>query len=116
VAIPFRVEIGALTRGPRIVLTILTAAVFVCGVAAVAAAAAGHYRRTGPFAAGLLLCLGLGWLPLRPVIEPAYPTSYYAPTQPYAAASIVGGAALYAENCALCHGATGRGNGSAAAR
>ena len=78
----FRLDIGALTLGPRIVLAILTAAVCVCAVAAVAAAAAGHYRRTGAFAAGLLLCLGFGWLPLRPAIERAYPTSY-APTQRY---------------------------------
>ncbi len=111
---PFRLDIGALTLGPRIVLAILTAAVCVCAVAAVAAAAAGHYRRTGAFAAGLLLCLGFGWLPLRPAIERAYPTSYYAPTQPYAAASVAHGAGLYAENCVLCHGATGRGDGSAA--
>jgi putative copper resistance protein D len=111
---PFRLDIGALTRGPRIVLAILTAAVCVCAIAAVAAAAAGHYRRTSAFAAGLLLCLGFAWLPLRPAIEPAYPTSYYAPTQPYAAPSVARGAVLYAENCALCHGATGRGDGPAA--
>jgi putative copper resistance protein D len=111
---PFRLDIGALTLGARIVLAVLTAAVCVCAVAAVAAAAAGHYRRTSAFAAGLLLCLGFGWLPLRPAIESAYPTSYYAPTQPYAAASVARGAAVYAENCTLCHGATGHGDGPAA--
>src|SRR6516164_6908174 len=61
------------------------------------------------------LCLAIGSLPLRPAIEPAYPTSYYSPTEPYAAASIVRGAAVYAENCALCHGAMGHGDGPAAA-
>jgi len=66
-------------------------------------------------AAGLALCLAVGWIPLRPAIERAYPTTYYAPTQPYAAASVDRGAALYAEDCTLCHGATGRGNGPAAA-
>jgi putative copper resistance protein D len=65
-------------------------------------------------AAGLALCLAIGSLPLRPAIEPAYPTSYYAPTEPYAAASIARGAAVYAENCALCHGAAGHGDGPAA--
>jgi len=54
----------------------------------------------------LTLCLALGWFPLRPAIEPAYPTSYYAPSEPYAAASIVRGAVLYTDNCALCHGAS----------
>jgi putative copper export protein/mono/diheme cytochrome c family protein len=112
---PFRLDIGALTLGPRILLAILTLAVFACAVAAVAAAAAGHYRRAAAFAASLLLCVGFGWVPLRPAIERAYPTSYYAPTQPYAAVSVVRGAALYAENCALCHGTTGRGDGPAAA-
>ena len=62
------------------------------------------------------LCLAIGSLPLRPAIEPAYPTSYYSPTEPYAAASIVRGAAVYDENCALCHGAMGHGDGPAAAR
>ena len=77
---PFRLDIGALTLGPRILLAILALAVFACAVAAVAAAAAGHYRRAAAFAAGLLLCVGFGWVPLRPAIERAYPTSYYAPT------------------------------------
>jgi putative copper resistance protein D len=66
-------------------------------------------------AAGVALWLAIGSLPLRPAIEPAYPTSYYSPTEPYAAASIVRGAAVYAENCALCHGAMGHGDGPAAA-
>ena len=112
---PFRLDIGELTLGPRILLAVLAAAVLVCAVAAVAAAAAGHYPRSSAFVAGLLLCLGFGSLPLRPAIERAYPTSYYAPTQPYAAASVNRGAAFYAENCTLCHGATGRGDGPAAA-
>jgi mono/diheme cytochrome c family protein len=68
------------------------------------------------FAAGLVLCLAVAWLPLHPAIERAYPTSYYASAEPYAAASIFRGAAVYAENCALCHGATGRGDGPAATR
>jgi putative copper resistance protein D len=59
--------------------------------------------------------LAAGWIPLRPAIERAYPTSYYTPAEPYAAASIVRGAAAYGENCALCHGATGHGDGPAAA-
>jgi putative copper resistance protein D len=111
----FRVDLDALTLGPRIVLAVLTAAACICAVVAVASAAAGHYRQSSAFAAGLLLCLGFGWLPLHPAIERAYPTSYYAPTQPYAAPYVDRGAVLYAENCVLCHGATGRGDGPAAA-
>jgi copper resistance protein D len=86
-----------------------------CAIAAVATAAAGRYRRTAAFAVALVLCLALGWVPLRPVIEPAYPTSFYTPAEPYAAVSVVRGAAIYAENCVRCHGANGRGDGPAAA-
>lgn len=46
-----------------------------------------------------------------PAIERAYPTSFYASTQSYAAPSVARGAPLYAQNCAVCHGAEGRGNG-----
>jgi mono/diheme cytochrome c family protein len=67
------------------------------------------------FAAGLAVSLVFGWIPLRSTVEPAYPTSFYAPGEPYAAPSVARGAALYSENCALCHGATGHGDGPAAA-
>ena len=50
----------------------------------------------------------------RPPIVPAYPTSFYASTQSYAAPSVARGAPLYATNCAVCHGVDGRGNGPAA--
>jgi len=112
---PFRLEIAALTVRSQILLATLAFAICVCAIATAATAAAGHYRRMAAFAAGLVLCLGVGWIPLRPAIERAYPTSYYGATEPYAPASIARGAALYTENCALCHGATGRGDGPAAA-
>lgn len=50
------------------------------------------------------------------VIVPAYPTSFYVSTQPYAAPSVAHGAPLYAENCAVCHGAEGRGDGPLAGK
>jgi putative copper resistance protein D len=112
---PFRLDIGALTEGSQIILAILALAACACAVAGVAVAAAGRYRRGAAFAVGVVLCLAIGWVPARPAIERAYPTSYYASTQPYDAASVDRGAALYAANCVLCHGATGRGDGPAAA-
>jgi putative copper export protein/mono/diheme cytochrome c family protein len=112
---PFRLDIDALTVGSQILLSILAVTICLCSVAGVAAAAAGHYRRMASFAASLALCLAVGWIPLRRAVERAYPTSYYASAEPYATASVVRGAAVYAENCALCHGATGRGDGPAAA-
>jgi putative copper export protein/mono/diheme cytochrome c family protein len=113
---PFRLDIDALTVGSQTLLAILAVAICVCGVGVVAVVAAGRYRLMAVFAAGLVLCLAVAWLPLHPAIERAYPTSYYASAEPYAAASIFRGAAVYAENCALCHGATGRGDGPAATR
>jgi putative copper resistance protein D len=112
---PFRIDIDALTVGSRITAALLALIVCGCAIAAVATAAAGRYRRTVAIAVVLVLCLMAGWFPLRPAIEAAYPTSYYAPAEPYAAASVTRGAAIYAENCALCHGTTGHGDGPAAA-
>jgi putative copper export protein/mono/diheme cytochrome c family protein len=113
---PFLLDIGALAVGSQILLAISAVATCVCGVGVATTVAAGRCRLMSFFAAGLVLCLAVGWLPLRPAFERAYPTSYYAPAEPYAGASIVRGAAVYAENCALCHGATGHGDGPAAAR
>lgn len=113
--LPFRFELGALTLRADIILAVLAALFCVCSVAIVTAAAAGRYRRIAVPLVGLVLCLSIGWVPLRPAVERAYPTTYYAPAEPYAVPSIARGMALYAENCALCHGATGRGNGPAAA-
>jgi putative copper resistance protein D len=112
---PVRLDLATLTERSRILLASLALAACAFAVAAVVAAAAGHYRRMAVLAAGLALCLAIGSIPLLPAIEPAYPTSYYAPAEPYAAASIARGAAVYAENCALCHGAAGHGDGPAAA-
>jgi putative copper export protein/mono/diheme cytochrome c family protein len=113
--LPFRVDVATLSPGARLLLAVLGVLSGVAAVALVASAAAGSYRRAGLLAAVLLLCIGAGWLPLRPAIERAYPTSFYAPAVPYAAPSIVNGAVLYANNCALCHGANGEGDGPAAA-
>jgi putative copper resistance protein D len=65
----------------------------------------------------LLVLFGIvALVALSPGIVRAYPTSFYASTQPYAAPSIARGAPLYAQNCAECHGATGRGDGPLAGK
>ncbi len=45
---------------------------------------------------------------------PAYPTSFYQSPTGFAATSIVAGAALFPQHCAMCHGANGAGDGPAA--
>jgi putative copper resistance protein D len=112
---PFRFDAAALPLGSRTLLAILGLSICICAIGTVATGAAGRYRQMAGFVAGLVLCLAAGWIPLRPAIERAYPTSYYTPAEPYAAASVVRGAALYAEHCAVCHGPTGHGDGPASA-
>ena len=63
-------------------------------------------------AAGLLLA---AWPHLSLLLVEAYPTSYYASPANFAAPGIVQGTALYAANCAGCHGAEGHGDGPVAA-
>ncbi len=45
---------------------------------------------------------------------PAYPTSFYTSPTHFAATSIMDGAALFPQNCAMCHGPEGHGDGPAA--
>jgi putative copper export protein/mono/diheme cytochrome c family protein len=52
---------------------------------------------------------------LRPLLVEAYPTSFYRSASGFTAASIVRGAAVFAANCARCHGVSGRGDGPSAA-
>ncbi len=113
--LPFRLELGALAGRLQMLLAILTALAAILAVTGVATAAAGRYRAMMAAWSGLATCVALGALVARPAIEPAYPTSFYAPAEPYAAASVEHGARLYAENCALCHGVGGKGDGPAAA-
>jgi putative copper resistance protein D len=113
--LPFRFELAALQPPAVIALTIFGALGVISLVAGVATAAAGRYRLMTAAWGGLAISVALGALLVRPAIEPAYPTSFYAPAEPYAAASIEHGAKIYAENCTLCHGAGGKGDGPAAA-
>ncbi len=113
--LPFRLELGALAGRSQMLLAILTALAAILAITGVATAAAGRYRAMMAAWSGLATCVALGALVVRPAIEPAYPTSFYAPAEPYATASVERGARLYAENCALCHGVGGKGDGPAAA-
>jgi putative copper export protein len=111
---PFRLDLAALTAGSKILLVLAAALFGACAIAAVASAAAGRYRRMTAFAAGLAIAIAVGCIASLSAVERAYPTSFYSPARPYDSSSVAAGAALYADNCAACHGTGGEGNGPAA--
>lgn len=113
--LPFRLETATLTSIATAAAALATIVCCGCGIAAVVACAGGRYRYLPALAAAVVLCAAAAWLPLRPAIEPAYPTSFYASPEPFAAPSVARGATVYAANCAMCHGEEGRGDGPAAA-
>lgn len=108
---PFRIDLNEIAIGMQKVLDVATVFFVLCLVAGAIAADRKHYRAMAASVAGVVLCGGAGALVLAPGIVTAYPTTYYAPTQPYAAPSISRGMPLYAANCTKCHGAEGRGDG-----
>jgi putative copper export protein/mono/diheme cytochrome c family protein len=68
--------------------------------------------------AAIAISAGVTWIAapsLRLLVVPAYPTSFYRSPTDFAATSIMHGASLYSRDCAICHGATGQGDGAAAA-
>jgi putative copper resistance protein D len=71
------------------------------------------FRAAGLAGAVVVGALGLG-LALPPLAIDAYPTTYVRPTTPYQAVSIATGGRLFQDNCAVCHGPTGTGDGPAA--
>ena len=79
--LPFRLELGALAGRPQMLLAILTALAAILAITGMATAAAGRYRAMIAAWSGLANCVALGALVVRPAIEPAYPTSFYAPAE-----------------------------------
>ena len=111
----YRLDLAKLTGGAALAAAVAFALAVPAAIGIVAAAAAARYRIAAGLIAVVALCVVAGALPLRSAVEPAYPTSFFAPAQPYAAASVIRGAAVYADNCTPCHGTSGEGNGRAAA-
>ena len=86
------------------------------GVATLLLALALAYRRLRVLA--LIFAVDMAWIAipdLRLLFVPAYPTSFFRSPTDFAATSIVHGGTLFGQNCAACHGDTGRGDGPAAA-
>ncbi|MGH7059290.1 MAG: copper homeostasis membrane protein CopD [Stellaceae bacterium] len=113
--LPFRIEWMAMGWPADAVLAALALLACLCAVAIVGAAAAGHYRYAIAPLAALPLSLFAGWMVLKPAVAPAFPTSFFASPEAYAAPSVARGMTIYAASCAICHGASGRGDGPAAA-
>jgi putative copper export protein/mono/diheme cytochrome c family protein len=85
------------------------------GVAVALLVAALLARRDRLLALGLLVALVTFFGPSLSVLTvAAYPTSFQTSPTDFAAASIVRGRALFAEDCVACHGADGTGDGPAA--
>ena len=81
---------------------------------------AAHVSRLGAVIWPMVLAAALLWLMPWPAthlwLTPAVPTSFHRAPAPFSAQHIVAGQALYAQHCASCHGATGRGDGPQAER
>lgn len=89
-------------------------AVAVFGGLSLCAAALWRHKRGWMGGVGLV-CLGYGGIVALPALSiDAYPTTYTRPSVPYHAISVANGHRLYQENCALCHGMSGYGDGPVA--
>jgi len=113
---PFPITINpagiVLNQGAQLVLC---AAAAVASLALVATGFALRRRRwllAAASVAAVVLASGVG---LRPFVVEAFPTSYMHSPIRYGALSVARGMPLYTENCVLCHGPYGYGDGQAAA-
>lgn len=109
--LPFRIDLSELSARAHAVFDVAAIAFVLCVAATIFVAQRKRYREVAVSIALLILFGVVSLIALRPGVVRAYPTSFYASTQPYAAPSVARGAPLYAQNCAVCHGAEGRGDG-----
>jgi putative copper export protein len=107
----FRLDLGEIATRTQTMLGVIVVFFALCLVATAFAVQRKRYREMAASIALLLVLGGIGWVALRPGIVRAYPTSFYASTQSFAAPSVARGMPLYAQNCIVCHGAAGHGDG-----
>jgi putative copper resistance protein D len=108
--LPFRFDLDAFTAPALRVDAVLATAAAALAAAAVIAGAVSLRRRRAALLASMIAVGGLLWN-IRPFIVPAFPTSFYRSPTNFTFASIARGQMLFAQHCAGCHGASGRGNG-----
>lgn len=112
----FRFDLSEMPSGAQTTLYVLATAFVLCLFAAAFVTERKRYREA-IVASVLLVVLGIvSFVALRPGIVQAYPTSFYASPQSYAAPSVARGAPLYSQNCIACHGISGRGDGPTASK
>ena len=105
-----RFSLDAAREDPDFRAEILWAAAALGGAAIVLAVA--FVLRRGRWAAMAAASI-IAWFALPHLdllLVPAYPTSFYTSPTGFSSASIVQGRDVYAQNCAACHGADGRGD------
>jgi mono/diheme cytochrome c family protein len=78
-------------------------------------ALASHKRRIASALAALAVAWFAPWPPSSLWLSPAVPTSFQRDPVPLSVSNVMRGAHLYAQHCAACHGADGRGEGPLAA-
>jgi putative copper export protein/mono/diheme cytochrome c family protein len=94
-------------------------AIFSGGIAMLGLAGLGfgiYRRRAFIIAVSLAITLGLGAHAVDLVLIPATPTSYQASPEPFTAANIAAGDAVFQQRCVACHGVQGEGDGPFAAQ
>ena len=111
----FRLALGALADAPDAwPLVLVGSQIAILGVVAVLCSLVLRAAQLPLLAGGGVLLLAGVAMAVPPFATDAYPTTYQRPAVPYQAASIAAGAALYARDCATCHGPLGGGDGPAA--
>src|SRR5439155_259579 len=111
----FRLALGALADTPDAwPFVLIGSQIAILGLAAGLCSLALRSARLPLLAGGGVLVLAGLAMAVPPFATDAYPTTYQRPGVPYQATSIAAGAALYARDCASCHGPAGAGDGAAA--
>ncbi|HYT95899.1 MAG TPA: CopD family protein, partial [Casimicrobiaceae bacterium] len=113
----FTLHVEAVDSAARISWFVAVVIAALCAGAALVLARARHRRLSVFHIAIAGVAIGIAaavTCPYLSVVQ-AYPTTYVVSPLRYSTTAIAQGATVYAENCAQCHGAHGRGDGALAA-
>ena len=111
----FRYSLDNLVAAPDLKSQVLIGSqVAVLGLVALVASLVLPWLRLALALGGVAVVAGGLAVALPPLVSDAYPTTFQRPSTPYHASSIAEGRAIFAEHCAVCHGARGGGDGPAA--